>query len=242
MEKDSNTKRRVLFISLLLMSIIFFPIATAQPLDEPPKYFLTIIIEGEGSVLLEPDMEGWYVVNTSVILNAVAEPDWNFSHWSGDLTGHENPATIIMDQNKTITAHFIQYVDTIPPTIEITKPKNALYFFDTEFSARDTPFIIQMLTIEANASDAETDIEKVEFYINDNLRGTDLQAPFEFLWTEIISGQYTIKTVAYDNAGNSANADCSVFKWRLHPILILPLFIPLYMLGFLLTHRGNPFS
>jgi hypothetical protein len=183
-------------------------------------------------------MEGWYVINTTVVLNAVADPDWNFSHWSGDLTGHENPATIIMDRNKTITAHFIQYVDTTPPTIEITKPINALYFFDTEFSARESPFIIQMLTVTANASDTETDIEKVEFYINDGMRFVDSYAPYEFLWTEIISGQYTIKVIAYDNAGNSADTEISVFKWRLHPILVLPLFIPLFLLGYLFTHRG----
>lgn len=238
MEKISYHKRLVFLVSALLLSIVFFPLVNAQPLDEPPKYFLTILIEGQGDVRLEPDMEGWYVENTSVTLNAVADPDWNFSHWSGDLTGHENPATIIMDRNKTITAHFIQYVDTTPPTVEITKPINALYFFDTEFSARATPFIIQMLTVGVNATDTETDIEKVVFYINDNMRFADTAAPFEFLWTEIISGQYTIKAVAFDNAGNSAETEISVFKWRLHPILVLPLFIPLFILGFILTHRG----
>lgn len=235
MEKNIHHKRLVFLVSLLLMSIVLSPMITAQQLDD--KFKLTIIIDGEGSVTTEPDMEGWYPNNTVVVLTANPAAEWQFDSWSGDLTGEENPATIIMDRNRTITAHFYKYEDTIPPTVEITKPINALYIFDSEFMAFDSPFIVQMITIQANATDTETGVEKVEFYINDTLRGTDSSAPYEFLWTETICGKYTIKTVAYDNAGNSASTELSVFKWRLHPIFVVPIFISLFILAYIYTHQ-----
>jgi hypothetical protein len=237
MKRNLGNKRLVVAISLLLLMIVFFPVMHAQKTDEP-KFWLTIIIEGEGTVIKEPDMEGSYPNNTVVTLTANAAEDWNFSHWSGDLTGNDNPATIIMDENKTITAHFIQFTDVTPPVVQITRPGNAMYFFDRELMAMQSPFVVQMITLGANASDTETDINRVEFYVNDALKGTDTTPPFTHLWSEIISGQYTIKAVAYDNAGNSASTELQVFKWRLHPILLVPLIIPLWLIGFIFTHRG----
>ena len=35
-------------------------------------------------------------------------PGWGFDHWSGNLTGSNNPEYIFMDGNKTVTATFIQ--------------------------------------------------------------------------------------------------------------------------------------
>jgi hypothetical protein len=69
------------------------------------QYTLTVNIVGIGSVTKNPD-QLTYTYNTSVALNAVPDPCWNFASWSDDLSGTENPTTIIMDGNKTVTATF----------------------------------------------------------------------------------------------------------------------------------------
>jgi len=39
---------------------------------------------------------------------AVPTAEWSFSHWMDNLTGSQNPATIIIDDNKTVTAVLTQ--------------------------------------------------------------------------------------------------------------------------------------
>ncbi|HUT00272.1 MAG TPA: Ig-like domain-containing protein [Candidatus Thermoplasmatota archaeon] len=199
-------------------------------------YTLTIIIDGQGTVVKDPE-QPTYPYGTNVILTAVADQDWIFSSWSGDLSGNENPKTITMTSNKTVTAHFIYGTeDTIPPLVELVTPINAFYIFNKFILPFKIPIIVQMITIEANASDNESGIDRVEFYIDGLLKGDDSSEPYSYDWKELQSGKHTIKVIAYDNAGNHATSpEILVFKWRLHPILIIPILI----LG-IIWARENP--
>jgi hypothetical protein len=76
------------------------------------EYSLTIIIEGNGTVTKNPD-QTTYPYGTLVQLTAVPDTNWTFSHWSGDLTGDNNPEILNMTGNKTITAHFIPEAITL---------------------------------------------------------------------------------------------------------------------------------
>ncbi|MCW4029225.1 MAG: PQQ-binding-like beta-propeller repeat protein [Candidatus Bathyarchaeota archaeon] len=67
-------------------------------------YTLTINTVGQGSV--SRNASAPYTQNQAVELTATAASGYQFAGWSGDLVGQTNPATIIMDQNKTITATF----------------------------------------------------------------------------------------------------------------------------------------
>ncbi|NIO63442.1 MAG: hypothetical protein GTO35_13020 [Gammaproteobacteria bacterium] len=71
------------------------------------QYTLTINIVGNGSVTKTPD-QATYTYGTIVDVNAIADAGWTFSAWSGDLSGSNNPETIIMDGNKTVTATFTE--------------------------------------------------------------------------------------------------------------------------------------
>jgi hypothetical protein len=71
------------------------------------QYTLTVNINGQGTVALDPP-GGTYLSGTSVQLTANAATGWHFDHWSGDLSGSTNPATLVMDGNKTVTAWFVQ--------------------------------------------------------------------------------------------------------------------------------------
>lgn len=68
-------------------------------------YSVTTNVSGSGTVSLSPT-GGTYEAGTVVTLSASAAAGWEFSNWSGDLTGSENPATITMSSNRSVTAVF----------------------------------------------------------------------------------------------------------------------------------------
>jgi hypothetical protein len=92
-------------------------IVTATFVDMGERYTLEVLIDGSGSVTLNP-AGGIYDPGTVVTLTAEPEEGFVFSEWSGDLTGSENPATITMDTNKTVTAAFIE-VDQYTLAVEV---------------------------------------------------------------------------------------------------------------------------
>jgi len=89
------------------------------------QYTLTINIGGSGTVTRNPN-QATYPAGTSVLLTANAGTGWTFTGWSGDLSGSNNPDTIIMDGDKTVTATFtaIQYTLTINTAGSGTVTKN----------------------------------------------------------------------------------------------------------------------
>ena len=100
-----------------------------------PEYTLTINIDSSGAVTKDPD-QPTYTNGKVVQLTANHETGWTFDHWSGDLTGSENPTTITMTSNKTVTAHFTE--DQYTLTINIVgngnvakDPNQSTYTYDT---------------------------------------------------------------------------------------------------------------
>jgi uncharacterized repeat protein (TIGR02543 family) len=75
-------------------------------------YDLTVNIVGSGTVTLDPP-GGTYAEDTSVELTANPASGWKFTGWSGDLTGSDNPETILMDSDKEVTATFAVAVPDI---------------------------------------------------------------------------------------------------------------------------------
>ena len=68
-------------------------------------FTLTTSVSGSGSVSRNPNA-ATYAAGTVVTLTATPAAGFQFSGWSGDLSGSANPATITMDANRTVTATF----------------------------------------------------------------------------------------------------------------------------------------
>jgi len=68
-----------------------------------------------GSVTKSPDTAS-YAYNQSVSLTATPAAGYHFVNWSGDLSGSSNPATLVMDGNKSVTAIFASNVHTLTIT------------------------------------------------------------------------------------------------------------------------------
>ena len=74
--------------------------------DAPVESFgLGVAVEGPGAVTLEPP-GGAYPAGTVVTLTAEPAPGSAFLGWSGDLGGAANPATLTMDADRAVVAHF----------------------------------------------------------------------------------------------------------------------------------------
>ena len=79
----------------------------------PVTYRLDISISPSGAGSVSPS-SGEYAEGTQVTLTAVPVSGYAFDYWGGDASGSSPTTTIIMDSDKSVTAHF---ADTTPPVI-----------------------------------------------------------------------------------------------------------------------------
>jgi uncharacterized repeat protein (TIGR02543 family) len=79
----------------------------AVTITSAPTYTLTVNIVGNGDVTAIPD-QVVYGDGTVVTLTANPDSGWAFSGWSGDLGGSDNPESITMNGDKTVTATFTE--------------------------------------------------------------------------------------------------------------------------------------
>jgi hypothetical protein len=70
------------------------------------EFTLTINIEGTGSVTPLPGAHIYDCCSNVTITAEETEPDWEFSHWSGDASGTDPLIIIHMDSDKSVTAYF----------------------------------------------------------------------------------------------------------------------------------------
>jgi hypothetical protein len=69
------------------------------------EYTLTTATVGNGSVDKDPN-QGTYTYGDVVTLTATADTGWDFTAWSGDLSGSLTTRTLTIDEDKTVTATF----------------------------------------------------------------------------------------------------------------------------------------
>jgi hypothetical protein len=64
-------------------------------------------VEGEGSVAKDPN-KNRYTDGDEVELTARPASGWSFKEWKGALSGSDNPKTVTMDEDKNVTAVFVE--------------------------------------------------------------------------------------------------------------------------------------
>lgn len=77
-----------------------------------------------------------------------------------------------------------------PPSVSITSPSNG-----AAFTAGAN------ITINANASDSDGSISKVEFYQGSTKLGEDATSPYSYTWNSVAAGTYSLTARATDNGG-----------------------------------------
>lgn len=104
------------------------------------------------------------------------------------------------------------------PTIKITNPKAGyLYVNFLDIFTFKLPFIVTLIfgknDVEANVTQGAYEIDRVEFYINDDLKSTIYNEPYKWVWNEQTPFfYYVIKAVVYDVNGFQTSDVIRVFK------------------------------
>ncbi|MDO9551482.1 Ig-like domain-containing protein, partial [Rhodonellum sp.] len=83
-------------------------------------------------------------------------------------------------------------LENVAPTVTISSPSQNASFF-----------IGENISITADASDADGNIAKVEFYYGNTLLGTDTTLPYSFTWANLPMGSFALTAKATDNKGTS---------------------------------------
>ena len=106
--------------------------------------------------------------------------------------------------------------------VNITRPlDNSFYLRNIRlFSLPRTTVVYGPITIKAKVT-ADAGVDRVEFYIDGKLKKTDTSSPYTYHWAPIRSFKHVIMVRAYDTNGHTASDEVTVFKWRLHPLLIM---------------------
>ncbi len=74
---------------------------------EPVEWTLSVSTVGSGSVTKDPN-QPTYINGTSVSLTANPGVGWDFDHWELDISGSSNPYNLLMDDDKSVRAVFVQ--------------------------------------------------------------------------------------------------------------------------------------
>lgn len=94
-------------------ALVLFLIACSGPGAEhtPEVYSLQLEASGEGAVATTPD-KSEYSGGEMVEITATPAEGWFFSHWEGDLTGSDNPVSLEIESDSSVTAVFTasQYI------------------------------------------------------------------------------------------------------------------------------------
>lgn len=134
-------------------------------------------------------------VGTVSVTPGTASIDWTGLEEGGRYEWYAE----VTDGTTTVTTpvrSFIAEGALYPPAVALTSPVNGTYA-----AAPAT------ITLQADATDSDGTIAKVEFFSGTTLIGTDTEAPYSFEWENVPAGSYTVIVKATDNDGLIATAE-----------------------------------
>jgi hypothetical protein len=129
----------------------------------------------------------------------------NLEYWGVDAIGNEEVHHIVPTFRIDAGA---------PPTVAITAPTPGLYLFGNKLLSSSKVFIIGAFNIEATASDAESGIYRVQFYLDGDIIAEDTEVPYNAYCAVKHMGAGTIKAVAEDFSGNTAEDTLDVTYYK----------------------------
>ncbi len=106
-------------------------------------------------------------------------------------------------------------------SVEITKPREGyLYIFDREIFPIGLTIIVGKITLEASVS-SDYYVERVDFYIDEQLKKSDYVEPYTCLLEDTLSFLHTIKVEAFDLNGTKAEDEVKtlIFNVRTNELL-----------------------
>jgi hypothetical protein len=128
--------------------------------------------------------------------------DHTVEAWAVDATGNVG--------GRTSTGFSI---DNSPPTVALNAPEPGLYLFGNKLLSMSKPFIIGAFTAESTADDAQG-VAVVKFMLNGEVVGEDTEAPYDAYIAVKNMGAATLKAVAEDGVGNTAEDSMDITYYK----------------------------
>ena len=91
---------------------------------------------------------------------------------------------------------------------------NTFYFKDVDLFTNPkltNPIIIGPITIKVNVTDPKSNLERIDFFIDNKPKYNTTEPPYKWTWNERAFFKHTIKVVASYGDGTSAEDSLSVF-------------------------------
>jgi len=89
-------------------------------IDEYHSLIIIIFPQNSGMVEVNPvSSNNRYVKGSTVVLTAIPNSGYTFSHWSGSVSGTMNPINVVMDSDKSLTANFKLQDTTVYYTLSV---------------------------------------------------------------------------------------------------------------------------
>lgn len=124
------------------------------------------------------------------------------------------------DECGTDTTEVIVSEDSPPEAFFDSPKQGSFYYRNMElFSSNKTTLVIGPCDITVGATD-DVQVQRVEIYIDGVRKHIDFEEPYTYTW-RIGSLRHNIKAIIYDSSGHETIIEQTVFKWRLHPLLLL---------------------
>ncbi len=146
------------------------------------------------------------------------------NNWWGNISGPQHPDNPGgTGDNVSGEVDFVPWLmyygpETSLPLVNIISPFQRyininildLFSFKIRFF---TTVAIGKTKVAATASDNQSGIERIEFYVDEELKATLYSAPYNWTWSERgLFFPYTLKVVAYDYYGNFNSMSMKVWK------------------------------
>ena len=129
---------------------------------------------------------------------------------------YQNPTYLVAENTLYINSEYPSCI--VFPIVEekgvLSKPDSGIiYFGDKEITqiSSSNSIIIGKITIETPGGGYG--IDRVEYYIDNEIVATDSEAPFNWLWDNFSFGKHTIKAIQYDHLENEVFEEINVLKF-----------------------------
>lgn len=173
--------------------------AVISATDSDNEFFTQIQLFKNGT-----SINNWYIFDAAPVYS------YNLTSVNGD---YYYVKVTQSDGNEAISSPVhITSPPNQPPSVQITAPANGANY--------NTGATVLITSI---ASDPDGTVNKVEFYSGTTKLGEDATAPYEYSWSNVQNGNYTLSCKAFDNLGLSTNSEVVNISVTTPSIMILDL-------------------
>ena len=184
------------------------PYTIAEPQENESTWYRTdtiVTLEGHdntsGIYVVKYRINGGVFVQYNQEINITSEGIHTIEYFSKDIAGNA-------EKLKSMEVK----IDKTAPSLDVKAPrKSYLYIMGREIMPLDgfdnSAIIVGSMNVDADVRDKISGVEKAEFYVDNALKQTVSKAPYIWTWNEVAVGPYTLKVVAYDNAGNKVSTE-----------------------------------